>query len=315
MSRSPLNRSKTGQLGAMAVFARVIEAESFSSAARELGLSKSAVSKQIARLEDELGVRLLNRTTRRLSLTEAGTAFYEGCRRVVAEAEAAELAVTQLAAAPRGRLKVNAPMSFGVREVGPALPEFMACYPELSVELVLNDRVVDLVEEGFDIAVRIARLGDSSLIARRLAPCRHVLCAAPDYLAVRGTPRSVEDLKEHDCLQYSYQHSGEAWHLSGPGGEQQVRVRGRLRVNNGDALLTAALGGLGVALLPSFICGDDLRAGRLVHLLAEWGGPAETAVYAVYPASRNLSPKVRVLVDFLAARFGPMPSWDRSLDE
>lgn len=300
-------------LSAMAVFARVVEMESFSGAARALGLSKSAVSKRVGRLEDRMGLRLLNRTTRRLSLTEAGAAFYQGCRRVVAEAEAAERAVTRLASAPRGRLKVNAPMSFGVRHLAPALPDFMARYPELNVDLTLNDRVVDLVEEGFDLAIRIARLAESSLIARRLAPNRLVLCAAPSYLAAHGAPRAVEDLKDHACLLYSYQTAGDAWRLCGPGGERRLAVTGRLRINNGDALLAAALGGLGVALLPCFICGQDLRAGRLIQVLPAWSGPADTAIAAVYPASRNLSPKVRVFVDFLTERFSGTPYWDRDL--
>ncbi len=302
------------RLGAMAVFARVVEMESFSGAARDLGLSKSADSKRVGRLEDRMGLRLLNRTTRRLSLTEAGAAFYQGCRRVVAEAEAAERAVTRLARAPRGRLRVNAPMSFGVRHLAPALPDFMARYPELTVDLALNDRVVDLVEEGFDLAIRIARLADSSLIARRLAPNRLVLCAAPAYLERHGAPRAVADLKGHECLLYSYLAAGGVWRLCGPGGERRLRVTGRLRINNGDALLAAALGGFGVALLPCFICGQDLRAGRLIHVLPEWSGPADTAIAAVYPASRNLSPKVRVFVDFLAERFGPMPYWDEGLN-
>lgn len=300
-------------LSAMAVFARVVEMESFSGAARALGLSKSAVSKRVGRLEDRMGLRLLNRTTRRLSLTEAGAAFYQGCRRVVAEAEAAERAVSRLASAPRGRLKVNAPMSFGVRHLAPALPDFMARYPELNVDLTLNDRVVDLVEEGFDLAIRIAPLAESSLIARRLAPNRLVLCAAPSYLAAHGAPRAVEDLKGHECLLYSYQAAGDVWRLCGPGGERRLAVTGRLRINNGDALLAAALGGLGVALLPCFICGQDLRAGRLIQVLPAWSGPADTAIAAVYPTSRNLSPKVRVFVDFLTERFAGTPYWDRDL--
>jgi DNA-binding transcriptional LysR family regulator len=302
------------KLDAMAVFALVVEAASFSGAARALGLSKSAVSKQISRLEDRLGLRLLNRTTRRLSLTEAGAAFYQGCQRVVAEAEAAEQAVTDLASAPRGRLKVNAPMSFGVRHVSPALPEFIARYPELGVELALNDRIVDLVEEGFDVGVRIARLADSSLVARRLAPSRSVLSAAPAYLEAQGTPRRPAELEDHACLLYSYQAAGEAWRLAGPEGERRLKVSGPLRVNNGDAILAAALGGLGIALLPCFICGDDLRAGRLVRVLADWQMAPDSAVSAVYPAARHLSPKVRVFVDFLAERFGGKPYWDEGVD-
>jgi len=302
------------RLDAMAAFARVVEAESFSAAARVLGLSKSAVSKQVSRLEDRLGLRLLNRTTRRLSLTEAGAAFYQGCQRVVAEAEAAEQAVTHLAGAPRGRLRVNAPMSFGVRHVSPALPEFLGRYPELAVDLTLNDRMVDLVEEGFDVGVRVAPLVDSSLVARRLAPNRSVLSAAPAYLEARGAPRDIDELEHHACLIYSYQATGAGWRLTGPGGARRLNVSGPLKVNNGDAILAAALGGLGIALLPCFICGDDLRAGRLVRVLPDWGLASDSAVSAVYPAARHLSPKVRVFVDFLVERFGDKPYWDEAID-
>jgi DNA-binding transcriptional LysR family regulator len=260
-----------------------------------------------------MGLRLLNRTTRRLSLTEAGAAFYAGCRRVVAEAEAAERAVTALAAVPRGTLKVNAPMSFGVLHLAPALPDFLRRYPELAVDLALNDRIVDLVAEGFDVGIRIGRLTDSSLIARRLAPSRRVLCAAPSYLATRGTPRAPEDLADHDCLLYSYQSEGREWRFRGPGGLRSVKIEGRLRVNNGDVIRTAAMGGLGIAMLPTFIAGDDLRRGRLRCLLPDWHGAVEEAVHAVFPASRNLLPKVRVFVDFLAERFGERPYWDEAV--
>lgn len=302
------------QLDAMAVFARVVEAESFSGAARRLGLSKSAVSKRVSGLERRLGLRLLNRTTRRLSLTEAGVAFYQGCRRMVAEAEAAEQAVSHLASAPRGRLKINAPMSFGMRHIGPALPEFLARYPEIAVDLTLNDRVVDLVEEGFDVAIRIAPLAETSLVARRLAPNRSLLCAAPAYLKARGRPGTVAQLSDRACLLYSYQTAGDLWSLSGPGGEHRVRVSGPLRVNNGDAILAAALGGLGIALLPCFICGDDLRAGRLVRVLPGWSLTPRRDISAVYPTARHLSPKVRVFIDFLAERFGGTPYWDQGLE-
>lgn len=224
------------------------------------------------------------------------------------------MAVSHLGSAPRGVLNVNAPVSFGVRHVGPAIPAFMARYPELSVELVLNDRVVDLVEEGFDVGIRIVRLRDSTLIARRLAPARRILCAAPDYLAVHGMPRSPEDLAEHECLLYSHQASVDRWGFTGPEGEREVRVHGRLRVNNGDALLEAAMSGLGIILLPSFICAEALRGGRLVRLLPAWTERSGAAVHAVYPANRNLSPKVRAFVDFLVERFGPAPYWDVGLD-
>jgi DNA-binding transcriptional LysR family regulator len=297
----------------MAIFARVVEAGSFSRAAETLGVSKSAVSKQVARLEDRLGARLLNRTTRRLSLTEAGTAFYEGCRHVVDEAEAAEAAVTHLAQAARGTLHVNAPMTFGQQHVAPAMPDFLRQYPDLAVDLQLNDRTVDLVDEGFDVAIRVGELSDSTLIARRLAPLQTVICAAPSYLAERGRPERPEDLKAHDCLIYSYLTSGRNWRFQGPEGPIRVGVDGRLEANNGDALLSAARAGAGIAALPTFICGDDLRAGRLVALLSEWLDRSPGGVYAVYPANRNVSPKVRVFIDFLAARFGAAPYWDEGL--
>jgi len=304
-----------GRLDAMAVFARVVEAESFSAAARELGIAKSSVSKQIVRLEDDMGVRLLNRTTRRLSLTEAGQTFYQGCQRVMAEAAAAESAVTHLAAAPRGRLNVGAPMSFGLRHISPVLPLLLGRCPELTVNLSLNDRFIDLVEEGFDVGVRIARLKDSSLVARRVAPSRNVLCAAPEYLAARGTPRTVEELGAHECLLYSYLASGEKWRFAGPGGRRELRVRGRLQANSGESLMAAALAGFGIARLPTFICGDALRDRRLIPVLPEWTDPLESDINAIYPASRNLSPKVRVFIDFLIEQFGgDTPYWDRGLD-
>ena len=300
-------------LTAQATFAQVVEAASFSAAARALGLSKSAVSKQVSRLEARLGVQLLNRTTRRLSLTEAGAVFYEGCQRMLAEAEAAEQAVTHLAAAPRGHLRLNAPMSFGILHLSPLLPALLRRCPELTVDLTLNDRLVDLVEEGYDLAIRIGRLPDSSLIARRLAPSRAVLCAAPAYLEEQGLPDRPRDLKRHAGLIYSYQADGATWRLTGPAGSERVPVAGRFRVNNGDALRQAALGGLGIAQLPTFIVGDDLRTGRLRRVLPDWEVAAEAAVHAVYPATRNLSPKVRVVIDFLAERFGDAPYWDRGL--
>ena len=301
------------QLDAMALFARVVEAGGFSAAARELSLSKASVSKRIARLEDRLGVRLLNRTTRRLSLSEAGEAFYGGCRRMVSEAEAAEQAVTHLAAAPRGTLRVNAPMSFGQLHLAPALTAFLERYPELAVDLVLDDREVNLVQEGFDVGVRIKALRDSSLIARRLAPFRALVCAAPSYLEAQGVPTRPEDLNRHACLLYSYLPEPDVWTLEGPGGERRVRVKGRLRANNGEALLRAAVAGFGVVLQPTFLVGEAVRAGRLRPLLTDWTVSQAVGIHAIYPASRNLSPKVRVFVDFLTERFGPEPYWDKKL--
>lgn len=296
-------------LSGMAVFAKVVEARSFTAAAAELGMSKSAVSKQISRLEDRLGARLLNRTTRRLSLTETGTAFYDRCARVVAEVQEAELAVTNLQAEPRGTLRVNAPMSFGHLHIAPAVPDFLARYPEVRVDMTMNDRFVDLIDEGFDVAIRIARLTDSSLIARRLAPDCRILCGSPAYFEKHGEPRTPDDLAGHNCLSYAYVSDTDQWQFIDGEGTRSISVRGNLRANNGDAIRQALLAGLGVAILPSFIVGPDVQAGRLKEVLRDHM-PNRASIYAVYPHSRHLSAKVRVFVDFLADRFGPSPYWD-----
>ena len=293
----------------MAVFASVVEAHGFSAAARRLRLSKSAVSKRVARLEERLGARLLSRTTRRLGLTGEGAAFHQRALRILADIEEAEQAVSQLHAVPRGTLRVNAPMSFGTLHLAPAMPEFMARYPELGIDIAFNDRLVDLVEEGFDLAIRIAQLPDSTLIARRLAPLRLVVCAAPAYWRRAGVPARPEDLKDHNCLLYSYLLSDDAWPFTGPDGAFSVKVSGTFMANNGEALRAAAVAGTGVALLPTFIAGPDLRAGRLEAVLGEYEGTG-ASIFAVYPHTRHLSAKVRAFVDFLAGRFGPEPYWD-----
>ena len=298
-------------ISGMITFARVVEANSFSEAARRLGISKSAVSKQIARLEDRLGARLLNRTTRRISPTEVGAAFYERCARIVAEVEEAELAVTRLQAEPRGVLRVNAPMSFGILHLAPAIAVFMKRYPDLEIDLTLNDRFVDLIDEGYDLAIRIGTMADSSLIARKLAPSRLVACAAPAYLRRHGLPATPRDLAEHDCLVYSLATVGDLWKFSDADGKPQpVRVTARLKVNNGDVMRDIAVAGLGLTVLPTFIAAKALEAGTLVPVLTDHRLP-ETAVSAVYPQNRHLSPKIRVFVDFLAGRFGSEPYWDR----
>lgn len=301
------------RLDEMEVFAEVVEAESFSAAARTLGLSKSAVSKQISRLEDRLGVRLLNRTTRRISLTEAGASFYAACRRVVDEADTAERAVSNLSAAPRGLLKLNAPMSFGFLHLGQAIPAFHSRFPQISVEAAMNDRFVDLVEEGYDVAIRIANLSDSSLVARRIAPCQTVICASPGYLARRGRPERPEDLAGHDCLLYANQQQPHEWEVTSPRGLQRVKVDGPLLANNGDLLCGATLAGMGIARLPTFIVGRHLQSRELEVVLPDFPVP-ESGIHAVYPHSRNLSVKVRVFVDFLVDYFGPEPYWDAGLE-
>ena len=300
-------------LPAMVIFVRVVEMEGFSAAAREMNLSKSAVSKQISRLEDRLGVRLLNRTTRKLSLTEAGATYFEGCRRVLDEAESADLAVSRLVEAPRGQLKINAPMSFGTTHLAPNLGKFLADYPELNIKLTLEDRMVDLVEEGYDLAIRIGHLDDSSLVARRICTMRSVVSAAPAYLAAHGTPARPEDLESHRCLIYSYGRESGSWTFHRDEEVRRVRTTGQLSINHGDAIREAALAGLGICIEPTFIVGEDLRAGRMIQLFPDWHLGADFAMYAVYPARRNLPPKVRVFIDFLIAHFGPDPYWDEAL--
>lgn len=293
-----------------ATFAAVIDCGGFSAAAQRLKVTKSAVSKQVSRLEERLGARLLNRTTRRLSLTEAGQAFHQHCLRILAEAEEAELAVSHLHASPRGLLRVSAPMSFGVRHLGPALCPFLERYPDLSLEVSFDDRLVDVLAEGFDVVVRISRLADSSLIARRLAPVRRVVVASPAYVAARGMPQHPADLAHHTGLLYTLQTDLHTWPLVHADGTRvDISVTGRVHMNNGDALREAAVAGLGIILTPTFIVGDDLKSGRLVRVMPEWSAP-EIAVYAVYPPGRHLSAKVRAFVDYLAEYFGPQPYWD-----
>ncbi len=297
-------------LADLAVFARVVEQESFSAAAEGLGLSKSAVSKQISRLERRLGAQLLQRTTRKLSLTETGRIVLEHAQRVLVEAEAAEAAVQNLQALPRGLLRVNLPMSFGLHYVAPLLPELLALCPELRVDLTFNDRTIDLLEEEVDVAIRIgAQLTDSTLTARRLAPVRPITCASESYLRKAGVPLVPEDLRQHECLLYKYLPEPSTWHFDGPAGAQAVKVSGRLTTNNGDSLRDAAIAGHGVARLPSFIVGPDIAAKRLVPLLEAYE-PAPLGIYAVYPAQRYLTPKVRAFIDFFADRFGPEPPWE-----
>jgi DNA-binding transcriptional LysR family regulator len=290
-------------LEGLPVFVRAVREGSFSSAARALGLTPSAVSKQIGRLEDQLAVRLFNRTTRRLSLTEEGAAFYERASRILADLEDAAAAVSSLRGVARGRLRVTMPTAFGVIHLLPALPAFLTRHPEVILEIDLNDRFVNMIEEGFDLALRVGDLQDSSLIGRRLAANRRVLAAAPAYVEGRAAPRSPAELAGHNCLVYTYRAQRHDWHLvDAAGAETVVTIGGNLETNNPMMLRAAALAGLGIVLLPLWIIGPDLKAGRLQRLLADYHWP-DSAIQAVYPPGRHLSARVRAFVDFLVEQF------------
>jgi len=249
------------------------------------------------------------RTTRRVAATENGQTYYERCLAILADLEEADLAVTRAQAAPRGILRVNAPMSFGTLHLGRAIADLMAQYPELRVALVLSDEFVDPVQEGFDVTLRIGDLPSSSLIARKIAPALRVVCAAPAYLAQHGVPQHPDELRDHQCLTYGYLATGVQWKLTGPDGDHWINVPWTLCADNAEVLRDAAVQGRGIALLPTFIAGPDLKAGRLRVILPAYKAP-EIALYAVYPQTRHLSVKVRVFVDFLVARFGGRPYWD-----
>jgi DNA-binding transcriptional LysR family regulator len=290
-------------LEAWAVFAQSSETGSFAAAAAELEFSKATVSKAISRLERRLGERLLHRTSRRLSLTETGRALSVRAAQMLAEAEAIEAEALAHSAAPRGRIRMAAPMSFGVEHVAPALPDFLNAYPEISIDLHLSDQTVELVGGGFDLALRIAALSDSSLIARRLCRVRRLLVGAPVYFANRGRPSHPRELAAHACLGYSYLPSGDSWQFFSPSGEEHAAaVSGPLRANNADALMPALRGGLGLAVQPEFVVWRDLREGRLEAVMSDWSAPP-VALNLVTPPGGPRPPKVTVLIEFLARRF------------
>jgi DNA-binding transcriptional LysR family regulator len=294
---------------AMRVFSQVVELGSFSKAADHLGLSATAASRHIAELESHLQTRLLNRTTRRVSLTETGRAFYERCTQLLTDLEEAEQEASRAAVVPRGTIKLTCAVNFGVRHLAPTLAEFLAAHAQVGFDVSLSDRTVDLVEEGFDLGIRVGAAGSEHLVARKLGETRLVPCASPAYLAEHGAPRSPDDLAGHNCFTYEYVSPRNVWRFRDPaGGEHAVRVRGSLHSNNGDLLAEAAARGAGIVFEPAFIVGPDLRAGRLVPLLQDYM-PAPVPIYAVYPSRKHLSAKVRVFVDFLVTRFADAQDW------
>jgi DNA-binding transcriptional LysR family regulator len=299
------------KLEGMGIFAKVAEAKSFSGAARRLGISKSLVSKEVTKLEKALGARLLNRTTRQLSLTEFGAAFYEHCARVVQEAEEAELLVERLHASPRGVLKCTAPVALATLHIARALPDFRSQYPEVQIDLTVGDRFFELAEEGYDLAIRIARDLPPNMVARPITPINRVVCGTPEYFARHGVPDTPQALAAHDCVVYTHANPDSIWHLSADGSDVAVPVRGTLKVNDDEVAWQAVRAGLGLSLLPTFIVGDDLQSGRLQAVLTEYL-PSERNLYALYLPNRHLSAKVRVFIDFLLAKFAPPAYWDRN---
>ena len=302
------------KLDAMRAFTKVVTLGSYAEAGRQLGLTRSAVSKGVIELEQILGARLLDRTTRKVSPTEAGLAYHERCLAILSDIEETELQVSRLHDEPRGTLKLNAPMSFGILHVSQAISDFMQAYPDLRVELSLNDRFVDPIEEGFDVTIRIAELADSSLIARKLSPGRRVLVAAPDYLQRHSPPMTPDDLMAHACLNYGQTTVLQRWQLTSDGKALTVPINSHLCSNNGDVLRDAALAGHGITMLPTFLVGDEIKAGRLQVVLADYP-PTALDIYAIYAPNKFLAAKSRVFIDFLVKRFGPNPPWDAFLNQ
>jgi DNA-binding transcriptional LysR family regulator len=300
--------AKLPDFEALAIFAKVVELRSFANAASELALSKATVSKAVTRLEERLGARLFNRTSRRLALTDAGQRLSERAARLLADGEAAENEALAQSVVPRGLVKLAVPMTFGVRNVAPLLPEFLQAYPDVAIDLHLSDATVDLIGEGFDAGLRIARLPDSSLIARRLCAMPRYTVAAPAYLKRYGRPTHPMHLAQHKCFGYAYLSTPNLWHYTNAAGEQaSVRPAGQLRVNNGEALMPALLAGLGIADLPDFIVGDAIASGEVEVILKGWKQP-EGAVHLVTPPGGPRPARVEVLADFLTKKFA---KWKR----
>lgn len=294
----------------MQTFNAVVEAGSFVKAADALAMSKAAVSRYIVDMEARLGVRLLHRTTRRLSLTDEGQIFYVRSKELLAELAEAEDEITSRSGAASGLLRVNAPFTFGVLHLAPLWGAFRAQHPKVKLDVTLADRLVDLVDEGYDVAIRIANLENSSLVSKRLATTRMVLCASPQYLKQHGTPKHPGELADHAVISYSYWSTKDEWHFTGPLLEAvSVKTNPCIHTNNGDTCRAAALAGQGIILQPSFLVGDDLAAGTLVELMPEFRS-LELGIYAVYPTRKHVSPKVRALLDFLTHHFAqPGMTW------
>ncbi|CAN7195269.1 LysR family transcriptional regulator [Pararhizobium sp. LjRoot238] len=295
-------------LGDLEVFTRVVSTGSMSAAGRALGFSPAVISKRIKRLEDRLGTRLLQRTTRQISLTEAGQGFYDRVLGVLAGVEDAEAFASGRSGQPQGTLRVTAPTSFGRMHVAPHLARFIEMHAELVVNIVLSDEFTDIVAEGFDLAIRIGELDDSSLVARKLVPVRRILCASPAYIERHGIPETVDDLSRHVCLR---QHNHDTWKLESRQGSLSYKPQGRLITNSSEVVREAVLSGAGIALRSTWDIGGDLKSGRLLQVLPAWEGSSNLFVSALYPSRQFLPAKVRLFIDYLAGLYGPQPYWER----
>ncbi|WP_210398299.1 LysR family transcriptional regulator [Motiliproteus sediminis] len=291
------------KLTSMRVFCRVVARENFSQAARDLHISPAMVTKHIAALEEQLNVRLLNRTTRTVSTTEAGERYYHICRNMLADLEDAESSLAELGSRPAGTLKLTAPVDFGVLCLAPAIARYLALYPEVKIDISYQDKRVNLVEEGFDMAIRIGTLADSSLVAQRIMPQRMFCCAAPAYIEQHGAPKLPAELRQHSCLTYTYSSTNNEWQFRREGDNQAVRVSGRLNANNGRAIVAAAVEGVGIIMKPEFMLRESLDNGQLVKILEGWEIPSSN-VYAVYPHRQYLPAKMSSFIGFLKEYFG-----------
>jgi len=292
------------------VFVRVVEDGGFSAAARALRLTPSAISKQIARLEDRLGVRLINRTTRRLGLTDEGRSFYERCVGILADIDEAEESVTRSTDSPRGKLHINTGVAFGRNQINPLIPAFLEQYPDIEIDITMTDSLSDLVEEGVDVAIRFGFLQDSTLVARHLAYSRRAICASPAYLEKHGVPQTPNDLVNHNCLSFSHLPHLNDWVFKVPEGEFSIRPKGNFAANNGEAIHEMAVNGLGVTRMAEFLVSSDVKSGKLVRVLQDYYRDIDVPIHAIYPTKRHLSAKVRAFVDYLVKSFNPVPPWE-----
>ncbi|MCX7148048.1 MAG: LysR family transcriptional regulator [Rhodocyclales bacterium] len=299
------------RIGEMTAFVRAVETGGFSAAARDLGLTPSALSKLVTRLEDRLGARLLHRTTRRLQLTAEGEAFYARARPILTAMDEAEAEVTQAGSSPRGLLRLHCGSAFGMHQLTPVIPRFQELHPEVDLDITISDQPLAAMEEGIDLAIRIGPLDESSMVARRICNLERIICAAPAYLQRCGTPRTPDDLQRHNCLSITSLPALRRWPFDTDDGIRVVHVGGNVSANNAETVLQLAVAGVGITRLTDVVVGEAIRSGKLVPILTDWNHVEPVPLFATYPSGRNLSPKVRAMVDFLVAEFGSAP-WRRA---